>query len=205
MPGILPVARVVAIRETDHGGAMRGRRVDAIRVPAGVPTGVLATLTMDAAMVAAGRLGGSAFASERLDVGVVGRWAVGLARGRWHHGDITHEPARRSEVGLGLLTHYGTGIVLTQGFLLLGRRGGRPSFAAATAFGVATAAFPLLVMFPSMGYGWLALRSGEAARVNRIMLIGHTAFGIGIWLGAQVFAGRRARPSRREEPPGRGT
>ena len=61
------------------------------------------------------------------------------------------------------LTHYVTGVVLTQAFLLLPRRGrGRPSFLAGTAYGIATAVLPLLVMFPSMGYGWFGLRSGEA-------------------------------------------
>ena len=122
-------------------------------------------------------------------------WAAGLLQGRCRHGDITIEPARRGEVGLGLLTHYSTGIMLTQAFLLLPRRGdGRPGFAAGKAFGIATAALPLLVMFPSMGYGWFGLRSGDAVRVNRIMLLGHTAFGVGIGLWAPRFAERPPRP-----------
>jgi hypothetical protein len=155
---------------------------------------VLATITMDAAIVAAGRLGGRAFSSDRLDVDVVGRWAAGLVRGRFRHGDITSEPAQRGELGLGLLMHSGTGIIPTQAFLLLTRRGdGRTSLAAATAFGIGTAVFPLLVMFPSMGYGWFGLRSGDAARIDRIMLLGHTAFGVGIGLGVSCFAGRRPR------------
>jgi hypothetical protein len=174
---------------------MRLRDTRSMRVPAGVPAGVLATITMDVAMVAASSLGGSAFTSKRTDLDVIGRWAHGLLRGRWRRDDISSEPARRGEVGLGLLAHYGTGIVLTQAFLLLPRRGnGRPSFPAGMAFGIATAVLPLLVMFPSMGYGWFALRSGEAARINRIMLLGHTAFGAGIGLWAPRFAARRPRP-----------
>jgi hypothetical protein len=171
------------------------RRTRMKRVPAGVPAGVLATVTMDVAMVAASSLGGGAFTSSRTDVDVIGRWAADLLRGRWRHDDITSEPAQRGEIGLGLLTHYGTGIILTQAFLLLPRRENRrPSLPAATAFGIATAVLPLLVMFPSMGYGWFGLRSGEAARINRIMLLGHTTFGVGIWLGAWLFAGRQPRP-----------
>ena len=179
---------------TDNGWAMGDRDTRPIRVPAGVPAGVLATITMDVTMVAAGSLGGRAFTSSRTDVDVIGRWAADLVRGRWRHDDITSEPARRGEVGLGLLTHYSTGIILTQAFLLLPRRGdGRPSFPGGTAFGIATAVLPLLVMFPSMGYGWFGLRSGEAARINRIMLLGHTAFGVGIGLWAPRFAERRRR------------
>ncbi len=171
------------------------RRTHLLRVPAGVPAGVLATITMDVAMVAASRLGGSAFTSDRLDVDVIGRWAAGLPRGRWRHADITSEPAQRGELALGMLTHYATGIILTQAFLLLPRRGdGRPSFAGGAAFGIATAVLPLLVLFPSMGYGWLGRRSGDAARLGRIMLLGHIAFGIGIGLWAPRFAARRPHP-----------
>ena len=180
---------------TDNGRAMRALHTLSIRVPAGVPAGVLATITMDVAMVAASSLGGRAFTSGRLDVDVIGRWAADLVRGRWRHDDIRSEPARRGELALGLLTHYGTGIILTQAFLLLPRRGnGRPSFPGGTAFGIATSALPLLVLFPSLGYGWFGLRSGEAARLNRIMLLGHTAFGVGIGLWAPRFAERRPRP-----------
>ena len=177
---------------------MSARHTLSIRIPPGVPAGVLATLAMDAAMVSAGYLGGSVLSSGRLSVGVIGRWAAGLAGGRWRHDDITGEPARRGELALGIVTHYGTGIVLTQAFLLLPRGGdGRPGVAGATAYGIATAALPLLVMFPSMGYGWFGRRSGDAARLNRIMLLGHTAFGVGIGLWAPRFAeGRRAARKR---------
>ena len=174
---------------------MSVRRTRSIPVPAGVPAGVLATITMDMALVAASRLGGSAFTSDRLDVEVIGRWAAGLMRGRWRGADIAAQPAQPGELALGLLAHYVTGIILTQAFLLLPRSGnGQSSVPAATAFGIATAALPLLVMFPSMGYGWFGLRSGDAARLDRIMLLGHTAFGVGIGLWAPRFAERQPRP-----------
>lgn len=161
------------------------------RVRGGVPAGILATITMDAAMVAAERLGGRAFQSDRLGPDMIGRWVAGLVRGRRANGDITVEPAQPGELALGMGTHYATGIVLTQLFLLLPRGGtGRPGFLAGTAYGTATAVLPLLLMFPSMGYGWFGLRSGEAARLNRIMLLGHVAFGIGIGVWAPRLGGR---------------
>ena len=155
----------------------------------------MATITMDVAMEAASRLGGNAFTSDRLGLDVIGRWAPDLLRGRWHHDDIRSEPARRGETALGLVTHYATGIVLTEAFLLVPRpKNGRPSLAAGMAFGIATAALPLLVMFPSMGYGPFGLKSGDAARLGRIMLLGHVAFGVGIGLWAPRIAGRKPRP-----------
>jgi hypothetical protein len=164
------------------------------RIPAGVPAGVLATVTMDVAIVAAGVLGGSAFRSDRLDPDMIGRWVAGLLRGRWRRVDISREPAPRGEFALGLATHYVTGVALTQAFLLVPRRWrGRPSFLAGTVYGISTAVLPVLVMFPSMGYGWFGLRSGEAGRLNRIMLVAHIAFGVGIGLWAPRFAEGRSR------------
>ena len=163
------------------------RPIRSFRVPAGVPAGVLATVTMDVAMVAAGSPRRACLhSSDRLGPDMIGRWAAGLLRGRWRRGDISREPPQRGELALGLATHYVTGVVLTQAFLLAPRRWrGRRSFLAGTVYGISTAVLPLLVMFPSMGYGWFGLRSGEAGRLNRIMLVGHIAFGVGIGLWAR--------------------
>lgn len=161
-------------------------------IPAGVAAGTLATMTMDVAMVAAARFGGDAFSSDRLGPEVIGRWAYGLLCGRWHHADIRSEPKQRGELAFGILTHYATGVILTQAYLFLSRRrGARSSFPGATAYGIASAALPLLVLFPSLGYGWFGLRTGDAARIGRIMLLGHTAFGIGMGLTAPRLATRR--------------
>ena len=97
--------------------------------------------------------------------------------------------------------HYLTGIALTEAYLVMLRRSGlRPGLAvgvgAATAYGVATAVLPLLVMYPSMGYGFCGLRSGEASRLLRIMLLGHAAFGAGIGLATALPWGGRS-PRRR--------
>ena len=97
-----------------------------VRAPAGVPAGVLATATMDAALVAAAVLGGSALDSRRLGAGMIGRWMAGLVRGRWRGNDVSSEPPQPGELALGLLTHYGTGVALTQVYLLLPRPGGGP-------------------------------------------------------------------------------
>jgi hypothetical protein len=170
------------------------------RLPAGVPAGVLATMTMDVAMVAAARYGRGAFTSDRIGPDMIGRWAAGLSRGRWRHRDIRSEPAQSGELALGILAHYATGIILTQAYLeMLRCANGKPSFLGATGFGIATGVFPLLIMFPSMGYGWFGRQSGEAARIGRIMLLGHTAFGMGIGLWAPRFAGRRPAATVRSE------
>jgi hypothetical protein len=178
---------------------MKIAHTPALRIPPGIPAGTLATMTMDLAMVVAARYGKGAFTSDRIGPDMIGRWAGGLLRGRWRHSDIRSEPAQSGELALGVATHYATGIVLTQAFLMLPRRGdGKPSFLGATGYGIATAVLPLLIMFPSMGYGWFGLRSGDAARIGRIMLLGHAAFGLGIGMWAPHFAERRPRAAREE-------
>jgi hypothetical protein len=161
------------------------------RLRAGILAGVLATVMMDAAMVAAAAIGGEAFASERVDAAVIGRWAGRLLRGRWRHVDASHEEPGALDVPLGLVTHYVTGIALAEAFVLVPWRRPGPAIAAAVAYGIATSVFPLFVLFPSLGYGPAGLRSGEAARLARIMLVGHTAFGAGIGLSTALLVARR--------------
>jgi hypothetical protein len=151
--------------------------------PASVTVGVLATLSMDAVFLAASRLGGPRFTSDKVGLELVGRWTGSLARGRLRHADMAAEPALRGEAALGLAVHYVTGIALTAAYYALLRGGGRrPSVMSAAAYGAATALLPLLVMYPSWGLGPCARRSGEAWRLVRIMLLGHSAFGIAIGL-----------------------
>ncbi len=145
--------------------------------------GVLATATMDAAMLAAAMVGGKTWSSERLSPQIIGRWAAGLMRGRWRHEDAMSEAPVPGELALGVATHYATGIGLTTAFVVASKVASgsrrRPLWHG-VAYGLATAVLPLLVLFPSLGYGWFGRRSGEADRMARSMLVGHLAFGAGI-------------------------
>lgn len=168
-------------------GVGRGRAAGAAGAfGARIVAGGIATAVMDAGLAAAAILGGTALSADRLSVGVIGRWAGGILQGRWWHDDITREAPRPGETILGALTHDGTGTGLTLVFLAIPRHGRRPGMGEATVYGIATSALPLLVMFPALGYGYFGLRSGEAARLLRIMLVGHTAFGVGVGLATRV-------------------
>jgi hypothetical protein len=146
---------------------------------------------MDAGMVLGAWLAPETLASDRIGPEMIGRWAAGLARGHWRHEDISAEQPVRGELWLGFAAHYLTGIVLTQVYLAAAGRGGRrPGVPGAVAYGVATGVLPLLLMYPSMGYGLGGRRSGDARRLVCSMLLGHAAFGAGIGLSAA--ATRRA-------------
>ena len=139
-------------------------------------------------MVLASLVAPDVLATQKLDVNLIGRWVAGLGRRPRQGEDITGAPAIPGEVALGLATHYATGIALTQVYLTsLERLGVQSSLVKATAFGLATAALPLLVMFPSMGYGLGARQSEDARRMRSVMLLGHAAFGAGIGLCTAAY------------------
>jgi hypothetical protein len=169
---------------------MKGTRRSTGTLASGVAGGVVATVTMDVAMLLAARFAPDALASDKNGLEMIGRLAAGLGRGRWRHEDISTEPSVAGEPWIGLAVHYVTGIILTEVYLAAASRGGRrPSVPGATAYGLATAALPLLMMYPSMGYGCCGLRSGDARGLIGSMLVGHAAFGAGI--GLWVAAARR--------------
>jgi len=154
-----------------------------VRIGQGVAVGVLATLSMDVVFLAASKIGGEGFTSDRVGLELVGRSAAGLMRGRLTHSDIAAEAEVRGETAMGLAVHYLTGIGLTELYYVLTRAADRrPRMLSATAFGAATAVLPLLIMYPSWGIGPFGRDSGECARLLRLMLLGHTAFGTGIGL-----------------------
>lgn len=155
--------------------------------------GVLATATMDAAMVLASLVAPGTFSADELGLDMIGRWAAGLACLRRGRSEITSDAQVRGELAIGAATHYLTGIALTAGYSELLRLSRTESgLAKATVYGLATAALPLLVMFPSMGYGCCGRRQAERANMLRLMLLGHVAFGVGIGLWTRVLAGQPA-------------
>lgn len=161
------------------------------RPPSSIAVGVLATVTMDAALVLAGRLGGEAFTCDKLAPEIIGRWAGALCRGKWRHDDIVAEPKTHGELAMGLATHYVTGFSLTSAYFGLVRLARvRPGPLKATAFGAATALLPFLILYPSWGYGWFGRRSDDAVKMTRIMILGHTAFGAGIGVWTEVLSRR---------------
>ena len=172
---------------TDTGGIVKAVRSRVLRAAA---AGTVATVTMDMAMTAAAAASPAAFSSDLLGIDVIGRWAEGLLHGRWRTTDAPGERAGRRHAALGMVTHYATGIVLAETYRI-GLRATRrsSSLQSATAYGLATAGLPLLILYPSLGYGCLGLQSGEAPRLLRIMLIGHAAFGLGIGIALMCLEG----------------
>jgi len=138
--------------------------------------GVVATYAMDLAgrKVVAPALG-------KGPSGGLGRWIGHMLKGRFTHEDITKVEPVEHEAAIGIVAHYGIGLVLGAGYALLLRvpQPRQSSVPRATAYGVATTVFPWFLMFPARGQGVMGLRDGDL-RVPAFALCTHVAYGLGL-------------------------
>jgi hypothetical protein len=118
----------------------------------GVLIGRVATVTMDLLTLGALKPGLVAPLSPHL----VGRWFATMARPSFH-GDIVQAPPVAHEVAIAVPVHYaiGTTLALVDLFSAAAIGLSPRQAAAALAFGLGTSILAWLVMFPSMGYGFL--------------------------------------------------
>lgn len=150
-----------------------------------VAVGIGATALMDLWLLLLQRAG-----VPTMDFALLGRWVGHLFRGRFAHDAIRRAPPVRSELALGWLAHYGVGIAFAGA--LVAMQGASwldtPSMLPAVAWGLATAAAPLLLLQPAMGAG-IASRRTPAPLMNSLRsLTNHAVFGLGLHLSAAVLS-----------------
>lgn len=131
-----------------------------------------------------------AFSTPTLDWALVGRWIGHFRHGRFVHAPISQSDPVRGERALGWLAHYAIGIAFAAALLMLcGPQWTRqPTPWPALAFGLATVAFPFLLMQPGLGAGVAASKTPKPWLARRRSLITHTLFGLGLYLGAWTLA-----------------
>lgn len=160
--------------------------VDAlITIIVGVGVGVAATMTMD---VLADVARGSGLAEGAKGIWV-GRWYLGIARGKFHHSDIEAYPEQPGEKRAALAGHYLIGIALAVFYVVGAGWLGIPkgNFLAAMAYGFATSVFPWFLLFPALGFGFLGLKGSPELRLFRTSLINHLFYGFGLWWASSVL------------------
>ena len=151
----------------------------------GVCAGVAATMTMDVLASASRRVGFTAGAKGRW----IGRWYLGIARGRFVHSNIAVAPEQVGEARAAFVGHYAIGIALAvlyvagAGWLGLSR----DTFLVALGYGAATSVFPWFLMFPALGFGLFGLRGPPELRLFRSSLTNHLSYGLGLWWIAKVL------------------
>ena len=153
-------------------------------VVTGVVAGVLGTLVMDLLNLLFARTG----MLSKIDVGMIGRMAVGWSRGRFRYGHPSEMEQVANEMLYGYVTHYTIGVGLAVpyvfGWALL--VGGPASPVWALAYGVATTVASWFFVYPSMGLGVFGRRSPEGIRAPLSSLANHLFYGVGLAVGVAL-------------------
>jgi len=147
--------------------------------------GAAATMTMDVL--------GSAFRRAGLAAGAkgqwVGRWYLGILRGRFAHSNIADDPELPGEKKAALIGHYIIGIALAVIYVLgaswLGV--GPDGFLLAIGYGFATTVFPWFLVLPALGFGAFGLKGPSELKLFTTSLVNHLSYGFGLWWTAKVL------------------
>jgi hypothetical protein len=150
-------------------------------VVTGVVAGVLGTLMMDLLNLLCARTG----VISKIDVGMIGRMAVGWTRGRFRYGHPSEVEQVANEMLYGYVTHYTIGVVLALPYVLGWNLlvGGPTSPVWAIAYGVVTTVAAYFFVLPSMGLGVFGRRSPEGIRLVLSSLANHLFYGVGVAVG----------------------
>jgi len=162
---------------------MRGEII--VSVLLGVGVGVAATATMDVLGAFARRLGLVAGARGTW----VGRWYLGIARGRFVHSDIAAAPELAGEASAALVGHYLIGIVLSVFyFVVAGFLGVAPSgFLIAVGYGLATCVFPWFLVLPALGFGVFGVKGPPELKLFTSSVLNHLFYGLGLWWSCNLL------------------
>jgi hypothetical protein len=147
--------------------------------------GIAGTAVMDAWLLVLARLG-----VPTTDWRLVGRWVAHMRHGRFTHAAIARARAARGEHALGWATHYAVGIGYALALVAFTGPSWltQPAILPALAFGLASVAMPLFVMQPALGSGFAASKTATPWRNRLRALANHGVFGLGLYIGAAVFA-----------------
>ncbi len=143
--------------------------------------GVLGTIMMDFLNHLFARIG----MVSKIDVGTIGRMAVGWVHGRflYRHPDEMEQVA--NEKFYGYITHYLIGLGLAFPYVLGWDLliGGPVSPIWAFIYGIATTAASWFLVYPSIGFGMFGSRSPEGLKAPLSSLANHLFYGVGLAVG----------------------
>jgi hypothetical protein len=147
----------------------------------GFAAGVLGTLMMDSLNHLFARIG----VISKIDVSIIGRMAVGWAKGRFRYSHPDEMECVPHEIFYGYFTHYAIGVGLAIPFVLAWNLliGGAASPVWAVLYGIATTGASFLFVYPSMGLGVFGWRSPERIRAFTTPPANHLFYGVGLAVG----------------------
>lgn len=143
--------------------------------------GIVGAVLMDITEMLAARVG----LTSGVNAALVGRWALGLARGQWSHADIARSPARPGEAQMGWAFHFlvgGGGVALMYAALAhaVGVTVPLHHLWGGVIFGATTSLLPWLVLLPAFGWGWFGRRAPQGSNALLASTVSHIPYGLGV-------------------------
>lgn len=154
--------------------------------------GIFGALLMDLTEAAMAKIG----IRSGVNIALVGRWCLGLTRGRLAHADIQASPPLPCEAGVGWAFHFligGGGVALFYPAALLATGAPLPDqpLLYGLIFGLATSVLPWFVLLPACGWGWFGRRGPRGANALLASPLSHIPYGLGIGAVMAVGSGFR--------------
>lgn len=143
--------------------------------------GLLGAVLMDVAETGLARIG----ITSGVNIALLGRWFLGLLRGRLAHADIRNAEARAHEVRAGWAFHLligGGGVALLYPlfFLITGLSWQTSHLLGGALFGLATSLLPWFILLPSFGWGLFGRRGPQGSNALLASALSHIPYGLGI-------------------------
>ena len=128
---------------------------------------------------------------------MVGRWFAHVPRGTLFHDDIAKAEPVPSELAIGWIAQYATGIVYAGVLILLAGPGwvASPTFLPAFILGMVTIGAGWFLLQPGMGAGWAASRKPNPWKIRMLNILAHTAFAVGLFLSAWAISAQGTAPA----------
>lgn len=157
----------------------------------GTLIGIFATVMMDSVAIYVSRKKIINLEGLQIVPVLLGRWVLSIPQyGRLAYADIRTLPQKNDEARIGMFLHYLIGIFLGAGFMLfLGLPGVDQlnKILAGIAYGLLTNAFPWLLMYPAMGFGFFGWNLPVRRRLVLFSCLNHLVYGLALGLAAQIF------------------
>lgn len=133
---------------------------------------------------------GRFFGQPKPNWAMVGRWFAHLARGKVMHEDIGRSEPVENELRIGWIAHYAVGVLFALFVVMLAGTGWlmRPTLLPALIVGWLTIGCGWFILQPGMGAGIAASKRPNANQLRMLNILGHTVFGLGLWLAAVAVA-----------------
>ncbi len=150
--------------------------------------GIVGAALMDVTEIYAAKFG----ITSGVNIALVGRWFLGLLRGRIIHSNILDSAPRPDEVKVGWAFHFlvgGGGVALL--YPLFFQIAGLPfpgnHLLGGLIFGLATSALPWFILLPSFGWGIFGRRGPRGSNALLASTLSHLPYGLGV--GAMLTLG----------------